>query len=91
MISFKRGGCIVEYILYSLEGCSKCHQAKLHLEKEGVPFKEKRMLEDQNVAKQIKKLLGEIVTPVLVTDEDILVGNEIFTFKKGDNKIEDCF
>jgi hypothetical protein len=48
-------------------------------------------LEDRNVAKKIKKLLGEIVTPVLVTDENILVGNEIFTFKNWDNKKKDCF
>jgi glutaredoxin len=71
----------LNYILITIDGCHTCHQARKYLEKEGIPFQEKNILEDREAANQIKEKIGEIVTPVLLFGDDIYIGKEILSLK----------
>jgi glutaredoxin len=75
---------ILNYILYTIDGCYKCHQARKFLEKEGIAYQEKNILEDCEAARQIKEITGEIITPVLVAGDDVLIGEEILSLKEGE-------
>ena len=64
-------------ILYTIDGCIKCHRAKKYLTKKDIPFIEKNLLLDKEAASQLKELLGEIVAPVFVSGGSIIIGSEI--------------
>ena len=53
-------------VLYTIDGCFNCYKVKHHLIKNNISFTEKNLFTDKNAALEIKKLLGEIITPVFV-------------------------
>jgi glutaredoxin len=75
---------ILNYILFAIDGCHTCYKARKYLEKEGIPFQEKNILEDQEAVNQLKEKVGEIVTPVLLAGNDILIGKDILSLNKGE-------
>lgn len=73
----------MKYILYTIDGCYRCHQARKYLEKESIAYQEKNILEDREAAGQIKEITGEVITPVLVAGDEVLIGKEILSWKEG--------
>lgn len=72
-------------ILYTIDGCVHCYEAKQHLIKNDISFMEKNLFTDKNAAIEIKELLGEIITPVFVDGDSIIKGNDICKIvKKGE-------
>ncbi|KGP71763.1 glutaredoxin family protein [Pontibacillus yanchengensis] len=69
-------------ILYMMDGCTRCHKAKKYLEAKGTPFTEINILEEPHTASTLMELIGEVYTPVFVTDKKILKGDEILEYEK---------
>ncbi|AMV09880.1 hypothetical protein GT3570_02835 [Geobacillus thermoleovorans] len=72
----------MNYILYVIDGCHKCHQARTHLIKEQIPFQEINILKNHIAAKELKEKIQNIVAPVLIAGEDVLVGDKILSATK---------
>lgn len=68
-------------ILYTIDGCIKCHRAKQHLIKNDITFLEKNLFIDNEAAIELKELLGEVNTPVFVDGPYIIKGSEILNIK----------
>jgi glutaredoxin len=76
----------VKPVLYTIDGCVICHKAKQHLIQNNISFIEKNLFTDRHGALEIKELLGEVVTPVLVNGPVVVKGNDILAFEeKGDS------
>ncbi|AKS38369.1 hypothetical protein NP92_08540 [Anoxybacillus gonensis] len=71
----------MNYILYTIDGCSKCHMARKHLLEENIPFLEINILKNPSAAIQLKKKMKEVIAPVLVSDDRIIVGSDILLMK----------
>ncbi|GGJ59325.1 glutaredoxin [Anoxybacillus voinovskiensis] len=71
----------MNYILYTIDGCSKCHMARKHLLQENIPFLEINILKNPSAAIELKKKINEVITPVLISDGRIIVGNDILLMK----------
>lgn len=70
------------YTFYTMDGCSNCHKVKEHLQEQNVSYNEVNILENPKSSKQLLKLIGEVYTPVLVTDNTIIKGLDILNYSK---------
>ncbi|MCK9581542.1 MAG: FAD-dependent oxidoreductase [Methanoregula sp.] len=70
--------------VYSTQNCPYCRMAKAFLEKNGVPFTSIDVGADSEAAKKMIELSGQRGVPVIVVDEEVIVGfdsqrlNELF-------------
>ncbi|MGP4077779.1 glutaredoxin family protein [Halobacillus sp. K22] len=64
-------------VLYIMDGCSVCAQAMHHLNQKEIEYKLVNILEENSARKDLKDLIGEVHTPVLVNDKGIWKGGEI--------------
>ncbi|MBY6035793.1 hypothetical protein KUV80_03980 [Fictibacillus nanhaiensis] len=64
-------------ILYMIDGCMECYKAKQHLTNLHYSFIEKNIISDPKASFELKKLIGEINTPVFVDDHVLLKGRDI--------------
>ncbi|WP_059103048.1 glutaredoxin family protein [Shouchella shacheensis] len=65
--------------LFVIDSCQMCYQVKQYLKGSNVPYEEINLFHVSHAAKELKNKVGEVVTPVLFTRDDIYVGDRIFT------------
>jgi len=70
----------MEKILYTIDGCHNCAKARDYLNQKGVHFKEINLFHNQDAAKKIKEIIGEVYTPVFMDGDKVLVGIEILMY-----------
>ncbi|MFC7322476.1 glutaredoxin family protein [Halobacillus campisalis] len=68
-------------VLYTMDGCSVCARAIHHLNKRDIPYRVINIFEENSAKKELKELIGEVYTPVLVHDEGLSIGRDILEFK----------
>ncbi|WP_243292344.1 glutaredoxin family protein [Bacillus sp. FJAT-47783] len=68
-------------LLYTIDGCHICAKVKGHLREKNVSFKEVNVLEDRKGAQQLKELIGEVYTPVFVSEDKVMKGLGILMFE----------
>ncbi|WP_280771858.1 glutaredoxin family protein [Salipaludibacillus daqingensis] len=79
---------MVKSILYTMTGCSRCHEVKKHLKKVNMTYIEKNILEDPESIQALMKITGEVFTPVLIVDnKHVLNQQEIFLLEKDELKL----
>ena len=71
----------VKAVLYTIDGCATCNQAKAHLIQHHVPFIEKNLFTDKGAASELEKIVGEVVTPVFVYGSVVLKGKDILAIE----------
>jgi alkyl hydroperoxide reductase subunit F len=77
-------GMMSKVTVYSTQNCPYCRMAKAFLEKNGVPFTSIDVGADSEAAKKMIELSGQRGVPVIVVDEEVIVGfdsqrlNELF-------------
>lgn len=74
------GGTEMIPILYTIDGCHKCQLARRHLTSLSINYEEINILKVPQSAENIKSLVGEVVAPVFVSGDTILVGESILTY-----------
>ena len=62
-----------EIVVYTMTGCQHCAGAKAYLKEKGVQFTERNVLEDDQAMADFKAL-GFRGTPVMLADEEAIVG-----------------
>lgn len=73
-------------VLYTIDGCFNCHKARQHLIIHNISFIEKNLFTDEKAAFELKKLIGEVITPVFVDGNLILKGNDILKIENNNPK-----
>jgi alkyl hydroperoxide reductase subunit F len=77
-------GMMSKVVVYSTQNCPYCRMAKAFLEKYKVPYESIDVGADQNAAKKMIELSGQRGVPVIVVDDEVIVGfdagrlNELF-------------
>ncbi|XQY92954.1 hypothetical protein ACNRWW_05925 [Metabacillus sp. HB246100] len=64
-------------ILYTIDGCVECLQARKHLLTANIEFREKNFLKDRKSATEVFTLVGEVIAPVFVDGGKIVKGLDI--------------
>lgn len=64
-------------ILYMMDGCPICAQAIQHLNEKDIPFKRINILEKSSARNELKELIGEVYTPVLIHEKGVSIGRNI--------------
>lgn len=64
--------------LYTIDGCSRCHRVKQHLNKSAIPFIEKNLFEEPCYVEELLKLNEQLVTPTLVEGDRVFTGDELW-------------
>jgi NADH-dependent peroxiredoxin subunit F len=70
--------------VYSTKNCPYCRMVKAFLDKHGVPYDNIDVGEDSNAAKKMIELSGQRGVPVIIVDDEVIVGfdsqrlNELF-------------
>ncbi|MCA0984984.1 hypothetical protein LCL89_13150 [Halobacillus yeomjeoni] len=67
--------------LYTIHGCSVCARSRKHLIQEEIPFEEVNILNTPMAQRNLKEHIGEVYTPVLVTNESVVKGKDILTYQ----------
>jgi len=62
--------------IYSTPTCPYCQVAKAYFKEKGVEYTEYNVAEDQAKAKEMVEKSGQMAVPVIIIDEEILVGFE---------------
>ncbi|MEA3358812.1 MAG: glutaredoxin domain-containing protein, partial [Thermodesulfobacteriota bacterium] len=60
--------------VYSSDGCPWCSKAKSYLKKVGIPFRDVNVSHDENAAKDIFRRSGQMGTPQIDINGQIIVG-----------------
>lgn len=69
--------------LYTMDGCSICARSKQYLVNHEIPFEEVNILRTPKAQKSLKNHIGEVYTPVFVTDRMVYKGLDILTLCEG--------
>lgn len=75
---------MLEFILYTINGCHKCQIVREHLENLNIHYKEVNILQRKEAAKVIQNRIGEVRVPVLLVDHEIIWGKDLL--KLSNNK-----
>lgn len=67
------------YTLFTIDGCARCIKVKKILEGNEISYIEKNILQDLDARNELKELVDEIITPVLVNKEcnEVLNWNQL--------------
>lgn len=76
-------------ILYTISGCSRCQEAKQHLEGIDMEYLERNILDDFQSVHELMKISGEIITPTLVIGEKTYNQREILSIQQ--NNENKCY
>lgn len=68
--------------LYSTPTCPYCRMAKDFLKKEGVPFTEVDVSQDEKVAREMVEKSGQMGVPVMEVENTIIVGFDRGAYRK---------
>jgi len=75
VVSKKDGGQqTIRVSVYSSDGCPWCSRAKSYLKKVGIPFRDINVSHDENAAKDIFRRSGQMGTPQIDINGQIVVG-----------------
>ncbi|MBA2176614.1 hypothetical protein H0266_17130 [Halobacillus locisalis] len=66
-------------VLYTIDGCHMCAEARKSLLDRHIPFKEVNLFRTPGAQKQLKERFGEVYVPVVLTSAASIKGKEIFT------------
>lgn len=69
------------YTLYTITSCRNCQNAREHLQRLNIPYREVNIMENIGAAALIKHRVGEVIAPVLIGDDGVLYGEELLTWK----------
>ncbi len=61
-------------VIYSTPNCPICHRAKEYLDKEGVTYQDVNVAADKAAVQDMIKKSGQIGVPVILVDEEVMVG-----------------
>ena len=61
-------------VVYSTPTCPYCTRAKDYLSQKGVPYTEINVAEDREKANEMIQKTGQMGVPVIMIDEEIVVG-----------------
>lgn len=64
-------------VLYTMDGCPVCAKAIHYLNKKEIPYKAINIFEEKNAQHELKELIGEVYTPVLVHEQGLSMGRDI--------------
>ena len=74
-----------EVIIYTLPTWPHCHKAKEYLSQNGIAYIEYDVAKDQAKVKEMMEKSGQLGTPVIIVDGEVLVG---FNQKKLDKLLQ---
>jgi alkyl hydroperoxide reductase subunit F len=86
-------GMMTKVTVYSTQNCPYCRMAKAFLERYGVPYESIDVGADPKAAKKMIEISGQRGVPVIVVDQEVIVGfdaprlNELF----GETESEDVY
>ena len=60
--------------IYSTPTCPFCKRAKTYLSGRGISFTDNNVAEDKDKAKEMVRLSGQMSVPVIVIEDEIIVG-----------------
>jgi len=61
-------------MVYSTPTCPYCKMAKEYLSKKGIPYTDINVAENRKVAQEMIKKSGQMMVPVIIIDDEIVVG-----------------
>jgi len=61
-------------IVYSTPTCPYCKRTKDYLSQKGIAFTNHNVAEDREAAKQMIEKTGQISVPVIIINDDVVVG-----------------
>lgn len=61
-------------VVYSTPTCSHCITVKKYLKEKGIEFVEHNVAEDQEARAQMIEKTGRMAVPVILVDEEVIVG-----------------
>lgn len=64
----------MEVKIYSTPTCGYCHMAKKYLSEKGIAYKEYDVSVDRDAAHEMVNLTGQMGVPVIIVDNEIVVG-----------------
>ncbi|MFZ3591829.1 glutaredoxin family protein [Bacillus sp. DJP31] len=69
----------MNFILFTIDGCTKCFKAKKLLENNGVDYIEKNVLHDLDARTELIELVNEVIVPILINkgNNEILKWNQL--------------
>lgn len=63
-----------EVVIYSTPTCPYCKRAKEYLSRQGISYTEHNVAIDREAAKEMVKRSGQMGVPVILVDEEVIVG-----------------
>ena len=61
-------------VIYTTPTCPYCHSAKDFFKEKGIEYSEYNVAEDQDKAKEMVDKSGQMGVPVILIDDEVLVG-----------------
>ena len=61
-------------VIYSTPTCPYCKRAKEYLSRKGISFVDRNVAQDRDVAKEMIEKSGQMSVPVIIVDNEIVVG-----------------
>lgn len=74
----------MQSFLYTIDGCTVCQRARVHLKDLKIPYIEINILQERESVKEIKEKVGEIILPVFVMGQKWIIAKEILMLDEGD-------
>jgi glutaredoxin len=66
-----------EIRLYMIEGCHKCQRVKEYLVSQQIDFEERNIIYQPKFIQELKRLTGEVITPVLSYKQKVIIGDQL--------------
>jgi len=60
--------------IYSTPTCPFCKRAKAYLSNKGISYTDNNVAQDKDKAKEMIRLSGQMGVPVIIIDDEIIVG-----------------
>jgi len=61
-------------VIYSTPTCPYCKRAKDYLSQKGIPYVDRNVAQDRDVAKEMIEKSGQMSVPVIIVDNEVVVG-----------------
>ena len=81
---YKKEWYNMQSFLYTIDGCTVCQRARVHLKDLKIPYIEINILQERESVKEIKEKVGEIILPVFVMGQKWIIAKEILMLDEGD-------